>query len=144
MTLRLENVMGCSTGSGKGQPTSIQVVMVYNPNCSKNAYKYRDGRIKQDVKDWMNDLAWMISAWSRSSNITWKPPLHILIGGTFKDKRSTPDIHNFCAVINDSIQDGLGVNDQQYQVETALPRIDPSVEPRIAITITQGEADDTT
>ena len=137
MVLRLENVMGCSTG--KGQLNSIQVVMVYVPSCSKNAYKFRDGRIKPEVRQWMDDLAWMISAWSRGEGITWEPPLKVLIGGTFRDKRSTPDIPNFVDIINDSIQQGTGVNDQQYKVETELPAIDPTVEPRIAITITQAK-----
>ena len=139
MTLRLENVMGCSTGSGKGQPNSIQVVMVYVPSCSKNAYKFRDGRIKPEVRQWMNDLAWMISAWSKSCKFEWKPPLKVLISGTFKDGRACPDVHNFVTVIADAIEEGLGINDRDYAIETELPNIDPTVEPRIAITITQGD-----
>ncbi len=139
MTLRLENVLGCATGSGKGQLNSIQVVMEYNPNCSKNAYKTRDGYIKSDVRRWMDDLAWMISAWSRSCKFEWTPPLKVLISGTFKDKRACPDVHNFIIVIADAIQEGLGINDRDYAIETVLPNIDPTVEPRIAITITQAK-----
>ena len=139
MVLRLENVMGCATGSWKGQLNCIQIVMVYVPSCSKNAYKFRDGSIKPEVRQWMDDLAWMISAWSRGEGVTCTPPLKVLISGTFKDGRSCPDVHNFVTVIADAIQEGLGINDREYAIETVLPNIDPSVEPRISITITQGE-----
>lgn len=135
MTLRLENVMGCSTG--KGEMTSVQVVMYYNPNCSKNAYKTRDGYIKSDVRRWMDDLAWMIAAWSRSCGVEWKAPIKVLISGTFKDHR-VPDTQNFVDVVADAIQEGLGINDREYSIETIPPSVDGEVEPRISITVTQG------
>jgi len=137
MTLRLEEVLSCSSGTGNDGKAALSIAMHYNPNCSKNAYKSRDGYTRADVLRWMDALAWMAAAQSKSAGIIWRPPLKLTVGGTFKDGRACPDVHNFVIVVADSIQQGLGINDQQYIIETELPVIDPSQEPQISVKVIQ-------
>jgi len=137
MTLRFEDVLSCSSGTGNNGKASLMIAMHYNPNCSKNAYKSRDGYTRADVLRWMDALAWMASAQTKSAGIVWRPPLKLTVGGIFKDGRSMPDVHNFVVVVADAIQQGLGINDQQYIIETELPVIDPSQEPQITVVVRQ-------
>lgn len=137
MTLRLEEVLSCSSGTGNNGKASLMIAMHYNPNCSKNAYKSRDGYTRADVIRWMDALAWMAAAQSKSAGIVWRPPLKLTVGGTFKDGRSMPDLHNLTIPIMDAVQDGLSINDKHFSLEVGQPIIDSNVEPSITIAVEQ-------
>lgn len=117
---------------------SITVRMPYIGGClSVNHYKYRTkGGIfpsiytRKDVKDWMDMLGWLI----KSQHIEdWKLPLKVTCDGTFKDKRSQPDLSNLSKVILDAIEETTGVNDRDMRWHDGIVTIDKN--PELVITI---------
>lgn len=100
----------------------IVIEMEYLPNLSKNRYKTRNGFIKRDVKEWREQLAWTIHGLITSQNMEFKPPIKVKIDGEFSGGGRMPDIQNFVDIIADSIEDGLGINDNQFRIETGLAK----------------------
>ena len=98
------------------------VEMEYLPNLSKNRYKLPNGVIKRQVREWMEQLAWMIHALVVSQNTEFKPPVKVKIDGEFTGGGRMPDIQNFTDIISDSIEQGLGINDNQFEIETGLAK----------------------
>lgn len=102
---------------------------------SVNHYKYNGGRYtRPEVKRWMELLAWKLGEYRVEWN-TIRLPLYLNIGGVFKDKRSTPDIHNIIKIIADCIEDVTGLNDKGYSITTDAPVVDKNKEPELIITI---------
>ena len=65
----------------------------------------------------------------------WKLPLIVRCDGVFKDKRSTPDLHNCMKIICDCIEEVSGTNDKYFRTETGDAIIDKTKEPVLIITI---------
>lgn len=132
--MRLDYVRNSSIGSAGDKAPRIVMEMEYLPDCSKNSYKLRDGTIKRQVREWMEQMAFMIRALKNSASLEFKPPVTVKIDGVFKDKRSMPDCQNFVEIISDSIEDALGINDQLFKIETGLPQVGDDVKLIIEIT----------
>jgi len=130
MMFRLDQVIGWQVGDSEGDEVKITVDMHYLPTLSVNRYKTALGITRHEVKDWMGQLAWVVQ-WALE--ISMKPPIKVRVEGEFKNKRSTPDLHNLHKVICDAVQDGLLIDDKHFQVEDGVSGIaDP---PRLRITI---------
>lgn len=122
--MRLPNVQGWGLDP---QNKTLKVEMDYlGKELSVNHYKMKDGRKRWEVKRWMDQLAWVVSYESRAGNWGLIAPVRVRIGGQFKDKRSTPDLHNLAKVVLDSIAKGLGIDDRHIELETGQPGIGES------------------
>ncbi len=76
---------------------------------SVNHYKFSGGRFtRPEAKAWMEELGWKLKEFHIED---WKLPLTVRCDGTFRDRRSTPDLSNLSKVILDSIEDCTGIND---------------------------------
>ena len=138
MTLTLEYVRNSGIRiKGEGSP-AITVEMEYLPECSKNSYKLRNGVIKKQVRDWMEQLAWMVKVLMNSARLTFKLPVKIMLAGEFKDNRSCPDLHNMILVICDAVANGLGMDDRYFEVEVGVSKVVKGCEPKLIITISGG------
>jgi len=135
--MRLDYVKSASVGITAGKLRAVEVEMEYLPDCSKNAYKLRNGAVKKQVREWMDCLSFMVRSLVNGTGLEMKTPVKVRIDGIFKDKRSTPDIHNLLIVTCDSIQEALGINDQEYKTETGYPEL--GLDPMLIITIESGE-----
>ena len=120
-------------GTSQGMLKTVRIEMEYLPECSKNSYKLRDGTVKRQVRDWMDQFSFMLKALVNSQGLSFALPLKVRIDGVFADRRSTPDLHNLGPVIMDSVEDALGINDRYYNLETGQPEVGGS--PRIIVTI---------
>lgn len=137
--MRLEYVKNASIGKNQ-TGCNIMVEMEYLPECSKNSYKLRNGVIKRQVQDWMECLSWMITALRNSGGLKFTVPVKVKIDGVFKDKRSTPDLHNLTIPICDAVEDALGINDRLYNVETGQPQVGEDV--KVIVTISSEVRDE--
>ncbi len=110
----------------------ITVEMPYiGASLSINHYKYKY-YTKPETKEWMIELQWKI----KPSHIEdWELPLVVTCDGRFKDKRSTPDLHNLSKVILDSIEEVTGVNDRNMKWRCGEVTCG---EPTLFITIEEG------
>ena len=110
--MRAENVLDCSFDLAM---PSITVGMHYiGGDLSVNRYKW--GRFtKPVVKEWMRDLALVIRVVVSAQGSVFTPPITVTVGGCFRDKRSSPDLHNLHKVIGDALEDGLGINDKEFR-----------------------------
>ena len=139
MILRLDSVMSMGYMFGCDQAPSITVVMEYQPNCSKNRYKTRDGFIRRDVRKWMGELATALSMQMNAvGGLRMKPPVKVKIEGEFRDKRM-PDLQNFVDIVADAVQEGIGIDDRYFSVETGQPHV--GKKPCIVVTVEQGDID---
>lgn len=118
MTLRLEYAKRWSVGWSDNKWRSIRVVMEYLPTLSKNRSHTRDGLLKRDVKAWRDCLAWVINFEVKGARLDIEPPITVKISGTFAGRGRKPDTQNFVDSISDSIEAGLGINDQKYRIQT--------------------------
>ena len=130
--MRLEYVLSWSLGIYRGTRDQ-RAEMVYLPAVSVNRYKTKRGIVRSDVKRWMGELTWAIRLMAAAENIEWKAPLYVKIDGEFKDKRSTPDLHNLSKVICDGIEEATEVNDRDYVVTCGKPQWGEV--PKIIITV---------
>lgn len=131
--MRLENVKNWSLLlKGIGGP-SMTIEMEYFRNLSVNYYRTKDGRVKSDVKQWRDELAFIIKANMNAQDLEFKTPLKVRVDGQFKDKRSMPDLHNLLKVVCDAVEKGLGIDDRQYFTETGQPEVGP--EPKVIVAI---------
>jgi len=97
----------------------------------KNSYGFY---VKSETRAWMDEFGWKL----KSSHIEdWKLPLTVLCSGSFKDKRSIPDLSNLSKVVLDEIEEITGINDQHYRWRDGSISI--SDEPTLTITITEGK-----
>ena len=99
-----------------------------------HAYGRRKGGgtyLKPEAKAWGEKLGWFAKMYHVE---TWDLPITVRISGTFKDKRSCPDLQNL-KIVWDSIENVTKLNDRDYRTETAEPVIDSSVEPQIVVEI---------
>ena len=102
----------------------LEVKMPYISGLSSNHYKFFGGRYtKPEVKDWMRALKEEIYIMGLKNLLNRTPQVKVFISGTFKDKRSCPDIHNLVKIILDSIAPALGMNDRDIEVNTGIPKI---------------------
>lgn len=90
--------------------------MPYIKDLSVNHYlgRRKGGRyyVKQEVKEWMEELGWKI----KLAHIEdWRLPLQVTCFGMFKDKRSTPDLSNLSKVTLDAIEEVTGINDRDMR-----------------------------
>ena len=134
--MKLEYVLRWWQGIYRGTKDQ-RVEMTYLPAVSVNRNKTQRGIIRSDVKQWMSELTWAIRLMAAAENIEWKAPLYVKIGGEFKDKRSTPDLHNLSKVICDAIEDATEVNDRDYIVTCGKPQWGEV--PKIIITVGMGK-----
>ena len=117
---------------------SIAVEIKYIGSClSVNHYKYRGRFTKEETKDWMDALGWLIKP-ARIEE--WKLPLTVRCDGAFKDLRSTPDLSNLSKVILDAIEKVTRVNDRDMRWQDGdITYIGKwALEPMLEITITEG------
>jgi len=98
---------------------------------SVNHYKFQGRYTKPEAKAWMDELGWRIKEYHIED---WKQPIKVSVSGVFRDKRSTPDLHNLLKIICDSIEETTGINDRYMQTATTDPLIGTE-EPVIIITI---------
>jgi len=135
MTLRLEHILDYGVGKN-----SIQIEMAYMPEISKNASKTRDGFIKSKVRNWMNDLAWGIRMMTEANKIVWASPVLVKIDCVLNTSQTRmPDTQNFVDIISDAIEEGLGINDVNFEFLTSKARREDTDMPRIIITCSKGE-----
>jgi hypothetical protein len=96
----------------------LQVDMEYEPTVSKNSSHTRDGFLKSRCRNWMDQLAWVIRACINSDNVTPEPPLELTISGTYIGKGRPADTQNWVDSVADAVEEGTGINDRFYKVDT--------------------------
>jgi Holliday junction resolvase RusA-like endonuclease len=139
MALRLESAMNCSVRvKGQGGP-QIVVEMEYLPELSSNRRLTRNrftGQtvLRDSVKRWMEQLAWMVRVYQNSTGIVFKIPLRIKIDGEFRTKK-VPDVHNLIKPIADAIENALGINDKYYSVECGVSKTIRGCQSKLIVTI---------
>lgn len=106
----------------KDERQAILIKMPYIPGLSVNHYKFAGGKYtKPEVKDWMMELQASVCSLNQLrgpfSNIK------VSLSGTFKDKRSSPDLHNLLKIVLDSVEKATGINDRDIRTETDIPRV---------------------
>ena len=116
----------------------IVIQMPYIKDLSVNHYlgRRKGGGyyVKQEVKDWKEEFGWKIKQYHGTKPIEdWKLPLTVKCSGTFKDKRSQPDLHNLSKVILDAIEETTGINDRDMRWRDG--NVYYGKEPRLYITI---------
>lgn len=117
------------------------IIDLYYPGAviSVNHYRgrTRDGReyVKKDARDWMEALGWVIKTQHMEE---WKLPLHVTCSGTFKDKRSAPDLSNLSKCTLDAIEDVTGLNDKDFRWHDGERIINGTDKPTLTIFITEG------
>jgi hypothetical protein len=107
--MRLYNVLDL-----KALDDGCQIEMAYIPNISKNRYKTRDGFIKRDVQTWMEQLAFCVGVF----RARFEAPLKVVIECSVEGTGRLPDTQNFIDVISDAVEEGTGINDKDYTIET--------------------------
>ncbi len=109
--MRLENVLTWKVDGRK-----LMIDMEYIGGVlSVNHYKYQGRFTKPSVRQWMDELALVISQIARDKK--FKPPVTIKVDGFFADQRATPDLHNLHKVIGDAVEQGLGINDRDFRFQ---------------------------
>lgn len=88
---------------------------------------------RKEAKDWMEELGWTIKPLHLER---WRLPLTIRCSGTFKDKRSTPDLSNLSKCTLDAIEDATGINDRGMRWQDG--DITYGDKPVLTIEITEG------
>jgi len=129
-----------SVGIRGGMLKAVRLEMDYLPDCSKNSYKLRNGTIKRQVREWMEQFSFMLRSLVNSQGISFSLPLKVKVDGVFEDRRSMPDLHNLVITIADSIEDALGINDRYYEIETGQPEVGGYA--RIIVTISSEVKDE--
>ena len=101
---------------------AITIKMPYIPGLSVNHYKYSGGKYtKPEVKDWMLELQGALLTMIRPKDKFLNPM--VSISGTFKNKRSMPDLHNLLKIVLDSVEKTTGINDRDIRTETDVPKV---------------------
>lgn len=131
--MRLDYIKNASIASAGNKAPGLMIEMEYLPECSKNSYKLRDGTIKRQVREWMGCLTFIVRALTNSANLEFKLPVTVRIDGVFENRVKMPDLHNMIIVVADSIEEALGINDQQFKIETGIPQVGDDV--KLVITI---------
>ena len=99
--------------SGVDGKRSVAIQMPYiGKVLSVNHYKYRGRYTKREVRDWMEELGWMLKSYHIED---WRLPLTVICDGEFRDKRSQPDLSNLSKVILDAIQGATTINDRDLR-----------------------------
>ena len=80
----------------------------------------------------MDDLGFIVKVALGNQRLEYRPPVSIKLDGMFKNWNAMPDLHNLVIPVCDAVESALGINDQQYKVETGLPQLGP---PRLIIAI---------
>ena len=101
---------------------------------SVNRFKYQGRYTRPETKKWMEQLAFIIKMTCNCAEVRFKPPVKVRIDGVFRDRRSTPDLHNLTKPILDSIEEAIGINDKDFITETGVTQIG---DPHLVITISQ-------
>ena len=130
--MRLENVLGWSYSPTTNELT---IEMAYLGGVlSVNRYKWGIFT-RPEVRQWMDELAFIIRAMVNSQNIKFSLPLKVRVDGEFKDKRSMPDADNTLKIIGDSVSMGLGIDDKHFVYETKPFSVAKVEQPKLIITI---------
>lgn len=111
------------------------LVMLYiGSELSINHCYYRNTRrYKKRVVDWMAELA---KKASRIPPVLRSTDVTIELSGTFKDKRSVPDLHNLHKVIADALANGLGLTtDVDFRFEDKGYVIIKTLKPALSIMV---------
>jgi len=133
--MRLENVLGWSYSPTTNELT---VEMAYLGGIlSVNRYKW-GVFTRPEVRQWMDELAFIIRTMVNSQNIKFDVPLKVKVGGQFKDKRSMPDADNTLKIIGDSISMGLGIDDKHFIYETKPFSVVKAQQPKLIMVMTGG------
>jgi len=93
---------------------SCKITMPYIGSAlSINHWYYERTRknTKEDAK-WMADLAEKAAEIPPTFRLY---PVTVELRGTFKDRRSVPDLHNLHKVIGDALANGLGMDDVDFR-----------------------------
>ena len=121
-----------------GDMTAITIEMEYLGGIlSVNRFKYQGRYTRPETKKWMAELALSIKMTCNYAEVRFKPPVKVRIGGIFRDRRSTPDLHNLAKPILDSIEQAIEINDKDFLLETGEPMVDKAQDPHLTITISQ-------
>ncbi len=104
----------------------IEISMPYFRDLSVNHYKFGHFT-KNSAKAWREDLAQCIyNSYSLQNNN--HPPevreVAVHLEGTFRDKRSSPDLHNLAKIIMDATEDALGINDKYIAFSCGIPQVE--------------------
>jgi len=90
--------------------------------------------LRPAAKDWRNALSLLIQNTAFRERWEALPPLKVIVSGQFKDRRSTPDLHNL-KLIADAVETATGLNDRHYTMVFLEPVVVKGCSPTIYITI---------
>lgn len=107
----------------------IGKVLSVNHCCYGGGYR---GRLREEVREWMSILAGKTSFIPPTFR---SKPVTIKLWGTFRDRRSTPDLANLHKVIGDALAKGLGMNDVDFRFVDEGYGLDKQKEPELIMTI---------
>ena len=130
--MRLENVLGWGYS-----PTTNElcIEMAYLGGVlSVNRYKWGIFT-RPEVRQWMDELAFIIRAMVNSQNIKFSLPLKVQVDGQFINKRAMPDADNTLKIIGDSVSMGLYINDKHFVYETKPFSVAKAQQSKLIITI---------
>ena len=122
---------------------SVMVGMDYpGQQISKN-HLWRGGSRRYGMNDvaksWRRTLADSIQNallaqfGAAASNI--KPPVTVRVAGRFVDRKNAVDLHNLGELVCDAVQEGTGINDKHFKLETGTVTYGVAV-PEIIVTVT--------
>ena len=124
----------------RGINYGIAIYMDYMKDLSVNHYlgRNRVGQyfVKRHVRQWMEELGWEVKFYHLED---WKLPLQVECSGTFRDRRSTPDLSNLSKVTLDAIEEATGINDQNMRWHDGTITIDKTVNPYLTIIIKEAK-----
>lgn len=105
---------------------------------SVNHYKgrRRDGGTytKQEAKDWMQELGWLIKHLHLED---WELPLEIRCDGFFTSWKRSPDLSNLSKCTLDAIQETTGINDINMRWHDGDITIQKKEPPYLLLTIAE-------
>jgi hypothetical protein len=122
---------------------SVMVGMDYpGKEISKN-YLWRNGNRRHGMnptaKKWKRVLADSVTSallaqfGTAAHNI--KPPVTVRISGSFTDRNHAVDLHNLGELVCDAVQEGTGIDDKHFKLETGTVTYRVRV-PEIVVTVT--------
>ena len=130
--LRLEYFIGCDTKKMDLKKPVLKVEMEYLPTLSVNRYKTVRGIIRNEVRQWMDELTLIIRCVVNAKEPEFTPPLKVRLDAVFKDNRH-PDLSNLWKVVCDAVKEGIGIDDKHFRIEDG--DIELGETPKLIITI---------
>ena len=77
---------------------------------------------------------------TEANKIVWASPVLVKIDCVLNTSQTRmPDTQNFVDIISDAIEEGLGINDVNFEFLTSKARREDTDMPRIIITCSKGE-----